>query len=521
MSIRRSAVLVVLVFVVASSHWVVAEDLETQTREFDLRPSLDEALIAQIAENELDLATNPLLRQQRAAALIMPAMEPEGGGGGGSTAAEKRPGNWLVGGFDKTSKWVTLGTFVALGGYFVAADDEQIKELGDITQMIPLTAALGLGLGARDWQGLKQLGLAGGTSFVLTHGIKEVAQKTRPDTSGNNSFPSGHTSASVTGAAFIWRRYGPKWGAPASLFATYTGLSRVVGDKHFMDDVLSGAAIGLISNWMWTDPIDERVLMALYPTKGGAGVNFTVDPLAPKTNSTAYERWGQVPTRFFMWEIGGAEVTQNNVVAPNPGGTPIDFQFDEENDPTTTAFIALNWSNEKGQYDLFGAFAPFEIREVVELEEDLVFGGVTIPAGTSVQTRYISYDYRAGFDWAVINKPGFRLLFGGSAAVLYTEVGLAEEEGVDVSRSTTVVRPMIDGSFDWAFANKWLLFGGVGWWGDSDVTIFDASAQVGFRLHPKWTLSLGYRLVERSVKEQKLYTNMDRNQIALGVFYGW
>ena len=308
-----------------------------------------------------------------------------------------------------------------------------------------MTAALGFTLGNGDWQGLKQLSLAGGTAFVMTHGIKEVVDKTRPDTSANHSFPSGHTSASVSGAAFIWRRYGSKRGAPASLFATYTGLSRVLGEKRFMDDVLSGAAIGLISNWMWTDPIDERVQMALFPTKGGAGVNFTVDPSAPRTNTTTYTRWGQVPIRIFMWEISGAEVTRNNVVAPNPGGTPIDFQFNEENDPTTTAFIALNWSNEKGQYDLYGAFAPFEIREVVELEEDLVFGDVTIPAGTSVQTRYISYDYRAGFDWAVVNKPSFRLLFGGSAAVLSTEVGLAEDEGIDVSRSTTVVRPMIDG----------------------------------------------------------------------------
>jgi hypothetical protein len=80
---------------------------------------------------------------------------------------------------------------------------------------------------------------------------------------------------------------------------------------------------------------------------------------------------------------------------------------------------------------------------------------------------------------------------------------------------------MIDGSFDWSFAKRWLLFGGAGWWEDSDVTIFDATAQLGFRVHPKWTLSLGYRLVERSIKENKLYTNMDRNQIALGVFYWW
>jgi hypothetical protein len=40
------------------------------------------------------------LRHQRAASLMMPMLAPAGGGGGGSSSDKRRPGNWLVGGFD-------------------------------------------------------------------------------------------------------------------------------------------------------------------------------------------------------------------------------------------------------------------------------------------------------------------------------------------------------------------------------------------------------------------------------------
>lgn len=499
---------------------VAADDDGQPVRVFNLTPSLEQVLTNQLDEFG-DAGDDPFLRQQRTVAKMSLNLGPEGGGGGGSSSNGKRPGEWLVGGFDKTSRWATLGTFVALGGYFAWADEDDVRELGDITQLVPAATALGLTLGTGDWEGLKQLGLTGGTSIVMTHGIKQTIDKTRPDTSANNSFPSGHTSASVTGAAFIWRRYGPKWGAPASLFATYTGLSRVLGQKHFMDDVLSGAAIGLISNWLWTDPIDDRVQMALFPTKGGAGFNVRVDPSAEAGAGEAGGDWGTIPTRYFLWEIGGADVAKNRVVAPNPGGTPIDFQFNEENDPTTTAFIALYWSNPRAQYDVYGVFAPFEIREVVELEQDLVFGGATVPAGTVVQTRYLAYDYRAGFGWAVVNRPRFRLLLGGSAAVFSTEVGMVEEEGIDLSRSSTFIRPTIDGAFDLALGTRWILFSNLAWWGGTTVTIFDGSVQLGYRIHPKWALSLGYRRVERTIEQTKLYTNVDRNHLTLGVFYAW
>lgn len=267
----------VLALALIAAPLLEAADPDRSTdRVFDLSSGLELALV-QAALESIATLPEPDERHRRAVSLLTPVTIAAPATAIADDEEKRWPGDWLVGGFDTTSRWVTGGLSVGLGGYLLVADRDEVRSLGDITQLIPLTAAVGLSVGAGDWQGLRQLGLAGGTAFAITHGIKETVDKTRPDTSANNSFPSGHTAASVSGAAFIWRRYGAKWGAPASIFAAYTGLSRVEGQKHFMDDVISGAAVGLISNWLWTDPIDERARMALFLTKGGAGLNVSID----------------------------------------------------------------------------------------------------------------------------------------------------------------------------------------------------------------------------------------------------
>jgi len=50
------------------------------------------------------------------------------------------------------------------------------------------------------------------------------------------------------GATFIHQRYGREYGVPAYVAATYVAYSRVQADKHFVEDVVAGAAIGIFSS---------------------------------------------------------------------------------------------------------------------------------------------------------------------------------------------------------------------------------------------------------------------------------
>jgi membrane-associated phospholipid phosphatase len=82
---------------------------------------------------------------------------------------------------------------------------------------------------------------------VMTSIIKVSVGRERPDGSGNrisSSFPSGHVSGSFALASTIDSMYGHYVGVPLYLFAGYVGFSRVSDNKHFLSDVIFGAALG-------------------------------------------------------------------------------------------------------------------------------------------------------------------------------------------------------------------------------------------------------------------------------------
>src|SRR5262245_15821139 len=130
---------------------------------------------------------------------------------------------------------------------------DAIETAGDILQyVIPATAG-GLTLGYRDFTGTLQFG----GSFLLTegvtYGLKYTVNETRPN-GGSESFPSGHTSVSFCGAEFIRKRYGWELGVPAYAAASFVAYSRVEANEHYPHDVIAGAAIGMLSSFIFTTP---------------------------------------------------------------------------------------------------------------------------------------------------------------------------------------------------------------------------------------------------------------------------
>jgi membrane-associated phospholipid phosphatase len=86
------------------------------------------------------------------------------------------------------------------------------------------------------------------TAFVanglLTYGLKFGVGRERPDKSNKRAFPSGHTSNSFLTATIAQEIYGSKIGIPAYILACITGLSRIHDNKHYLSDVIFGAALG-------------------------------------------------------------------------------------------------------------------------------------------------------------------------------------------------------------------------------------------------------------------------------------
>lgn len=122
------------------------------------------------------------------------------------------------------------------------------------------------------WQFTKGLALTVG----VTYGLKLGINKQRPDMSNDNSFPSGHTSTVFHSAGYVHRRYGFKYAIPSYALAGFTAASRIDSKKHDILDVVTGAAIGLGSNLLFTTEYQQEHMELTYTNfEGNHLVGFT------------------------------------------------------------------------------------------------------------------------------------------------------------------------------------------------------------------------------------------------------
>ena len=140
-----------------------------------------------------------------------------------------------------------LGLLVAVPVF----STDYFEAAGDVGQYAVPATALGIAVWHKDWKGCLQFCESYVAALAVTYGLKYTVKETRPD-GGDQSFPSAHTSSAVCGAAFLDMRYGPAWGVPAYGAAAIVGLSRIESNRHYPLDVVAGAAIGVVSNLVFT-----------------------------------------------------------------------------------------------------------------------------------------------------------------------------------------------------------------------------------------------------------------------------
>jgi len=118
-------------------------------------------------------------------------------------------------------------------------------------------------------------------TMATSYTLKSVIHRERPDNSSSDSFPSAHTSFSFVGATLLARRWeeehdGSWLGYLLYLPASYVGVSRTEGARHYLSDVTFGAALGIF----WAHLVYDA-----HTVEGG---------LAPRTEPRAVWRTGPV-----------------------------------------------------------------------------------------------------------------------------------------------------------------------------------------------------------------------------------
>jgi membrane-associated phospholipid phosphatase len=107
--------------------------------------------------------------------------------------------------------------------------------------------------------------VANGMMGAVVLSLKKVINAPRPDGSGNDGFPSGHTALAFTGAEFMaqeFRDVSAWYGVAGYAMATTTGFLRIYNDKHWFSEVVTGAGIGILAGKItyWLFPWIQRQL---------------------------------------------------------------------------------------------------------------------------------------------------------------------------------------------------------------------------------------------------------------------
>ena len=160
------------------------------------------------------------------------------------------------------------------------------KYLGDTPEQIAFslgTYAIGR---LRDQPKVAHLGMdllqAQILSEIMVEPLKLAVHRERPDGSNHQSFPSGHAAVTFATATVIERHLGWRKSVLGYAIASYVAMSRIHDDRHYLSDVIFGAAVGSIAGRTVVHHEADYWAMAPVAVPGG-GVALMV----------SRTRWGQ------------------------------------------------------------------------------------------------------------------------------------------------------------------------------------------------------------------------------------
>jgi hypothetical protein len=82
---------------------------------------------------------------------------------------------------------------------------------------------------------------------LMVEPLKFATRRTRPDGSNRQSFPSGHAAVTFATATVIERHLGWRKSLLGYTIASYVAASRLHDNRHYLSDVVFGAAVGSIA----------------------------------------------------------------------------------------------------------------------------------------------------------------------------------------------------------------------------------------------------------------------------------
>ena len=400
-----------------------------------------------------------------------------------------------------------------------AVNDESLEEFGDVMQFA--LPAIGLGATAyyKDKEGAKQWAYSGLTAIGTTTVMKGIYQKIRPNGSDSaTSFPSGHTTAAVFGAAFLDQRYGKWWGIPAYTAAGITAYSRIISDNHHVDDTVMGASIALMSSWYWVTPHEGAVSLIPFQQNDAYGVSFHVNEGGKHGDYSGLsddDRW-----RYAI-VFGPATQQKNEVTSRKDTGTMFDLNnFQEINDPTTTANAIIE--RYKGRHLTLFSVEPFEARDNGGFSQPTLFKDTTFLPGEEIRSAYRLTDIRLQYYYDLLPASKIILKAGGGLSYQHTAVDIAttDETKSETARSDVWI-PLVNASLGYQFNPRLSVTADLSGLSLGDQKQLDANLSLGYRLDKYWDAGIGFGIYDHETETDELKNAIKYNVLMTYVGYSF
>lgn len=350
----------------------------------------------------------------------------------------------------------------AAAGFAAGGDPSTVEAVGDVLERALPALALTDALLTGDLRTVGRSAVVLGGTWGVVYGLKQVISKQRPSGLDDGSFPSGHTAITFASAALIYNRHGPVWGLPAYAAAAFTGASRLIADRHYLDDVVAGAGIGWMIAQLVTGP------------RGG-----------PSTASAW--RW-----RVDL-EVGWYRGLEHDLERGGSGELELDA-WGALNAQDVFASLQITHRPRRARR-LWARVDPLEQSADVRAPGDVRFGGLTIPAGQPFHVRWRTQRLTLGWSADLLRARRITLAAGVTLALQDRYVEVVRGGGLGrVSADDVELLPQAYGALRWQLARHLLLqaeLQAVAWPDLADLT---AQACLHWDLGGGWDVGAGLRL---------------------------
>lgn len=422
-------------------------------------------------------------------------------------------------GLKNMSKTLSLLFALTIPCAGISDTTDDLEDAGDVLQLAIPLAALGMTYAKDDKEGRAQLAKGVGTTFLTVQGVKYLVEKWRPNYSADNSFPSGHTAAAFSGAAFLQTRYGSRFGVPAYALASFVGYTRIRAEKHYADDVLAGASIAMLSNWLYATPLENG--LRVLPTVSKDAVGLQVSMLTGSAPQAGAEVQKPFEPRYrYSFSFGGASLDKNDVRAPGTTGSQLELdQFNTYANPTTSSAASFEYFL-SDRHEIYAVLNPLEVRDEGVFSSPVQFDGVVYPANTATAMDYVMNEVRGGYLYKVIPEGRFTLQIGAGLTFQNTYVRLVSG-GLDRSVESNDLAPYASLHASYDITDRLTIQVSADGTSFDDIEFLDAVAVLRYDLTPQWDIGLGVQSYSRKLNVAELQNRYDGSSVFLTVGYSF